>query len=294
MSPFSNDFPSASPVMAMSPQPVHQSPFAAPFTHQPFYPQPKGHPTSALMSLQTPVRLGKKRSRDEAASNLEPDVPLPKAEEPEDEWVYGPGMVLITANKGYIADATNQSGTWLEEKKAVDKETRRKQEEAMLPQRNSKLRRRDLQNDAKAGGLTMTIASPTTSGMGEPSPTTTEPVFDNVSLHLGIGWKKMSDDEHVQAAARGWARYIENHFPVTDACIRLESKGLQSYLVESSEGFYLFSENLHQGRLVSTNIEGAIRNLQSSPPIFDGADILTKADSPCFTTAHGDSEMHMG
>lgn len=292
MSPFSNEFSSASPVMAMSPQPAHQAPFVtAGFAHQSFPPQSMAAGSPSAMAFQHAARISKKRSRDEAASNLEPDVLPPKAEEPEDEWVYGPGMVLIKANKGYVADASSQSGTWLEEKKAVDEETRRKQEEARVPQRNCKLQRRDVRSDARTETTTTTIKSSASSGAGNPSES--ETIVDNVSLHLGIGWKKLGDGEHVQAAARGWARYIENHFPITNANIRLESKGLQSYLVEASEGFYLFAEDLQQGRLVSTNVEGALRNLQSSPPVFDGPETLTKAESPRLAAVHADSEMNM-
>lgn len=230
--------------------------------------------------FQAPARSGRKRSRDEAAINLEPDLPLSKFQEPEEKWVYGPGMVLVKSNNGYVADASNQSGTWLEEQKAADEENRRKQDREALPPRSHKSQRMD-------SGISLDVAAPVTTNSlsaaaaaSKSSPVDNGPVIDDFTLHLGIGWRKLSDDEDIQAAARGWARYIENHYPVTNVHIRLESKGLQSYLVETSEGFFLFAENLHQGRLVSTSVEGALHNLQTSPPTFDGADTLVAADSP--------------
>lgn len=295
MSSFGRQFSTASPVLAMSPQPAHQSPFgAAGFAPQQFPPQPSFGPAaaptfSAMAPLQPSAPSGRKRSRDEAGSNLAPDLPLPKPQESEEEWVYGPGMVLIKSNKGYVADASSQSGTWLEEKKAADEENRRKQEREFLPPRRHKSQRMDHHGSLDAVAP-VTANSPLCAPASKSSSADNAPVIDDFTLHLGIGWRKLSDDEHIQAAARGWARYIENHYPVTDVHIRLESNGLQSYLVEATEGFFLFAENLRQGRLVSTSVGGALRNLQTSPPTFDSSNTLAAADSP--SPVASQSEMH--
>jgi hypothetical protein len=185
-------------------------------------------------------------------------------------------MVLIKSNKGYVADASSQSGTWLEEKKAADEENRRKQERDMVIPRSHKSQRRGVNLVAAP----LAANAPSSSPASKASPADNAPVIDDFTLHLGIGWRKIGDDEHIQAAARGWARYIENHYPITNVHIRLESNGLQSYLVEASEGFFLFADNLRNGRLVSTDVEGALRNLQNSPPVFDGAETLVAAESP--------------
>lgn len=294
---------SASPVLTMSPQSVHQAPFGgAGFAPQQI-PAPSSFVSAMPMSApsaaaapQFSVKNSRKRSRDEASSNLEPDAPPPQPKESEDEWVYGPGMVLIKASKGYVADASSQSGTWLEEKKAADELERRKQEREQLVPRVHKLQRMDRGLDLNASVPAQANGSPNT-GMNQTSPVNDGPAIDDFTLHLGIGWKKISDDEHIQAAARGWARYIENHYPVTNAHIRLESKGLQSYLVEASEGFFLFAEDLRQGRLVSTNVDGVFANLRTSPPTFEGAETLVAAGSPSPAVspqaAPGDAEMQM-
>ncbi|KAK3344453.1 hypothetical protein B0T25DRAFT_328256 [Lasiosphaeria hispida] len=282
----------SSPVLAMPPQAVHQLPLGKYFQEcQAAYSQ------SASWSHQH-VRTsvaGRKRSRDEAAVNLDPPekiVESPVIKESEDEWVYGPGMTLIKKNASYVADASSQSGTWVDEKAAEDEA--RKTEAALLVQeqlaqdrpslRSHKSQRLEMSTPTSANeNASSRRSSPTREAinpMTASSDSIAQPIVDDFTFHLGIGWSKISDDEHIQAAARGWARYIENHYPVTNAKIRLESRGLQSYLVESTEGFFLFAENLRQGRLVSKTAERALQNLKSSPPVFDGPATMEAAETP--------------
>lgn len=279
---------STAPVMGIQPQAAHQSPFGRPFfSHQS---QSFGHPVSCAsrpILRSNATFAGRKRSRDEAAVNLDdPDkvVPLPKVEEPEDEWEYGPGMVLIKKKTGYALDAASQSGTWVEEKAA--QEHARKLEEATAVQEKLSQDRPSLRSN-KSQRLALTentlpvqVEQPKSSPGRETSPEApSQPVVDEFTVHLGIGWAQLSADEHIQAAARGWQKYIENHFPVTDAKIRLQSRGLNAYLVEGREGFFLFADNLREGRLVSRNAYCALQNLKSTPPVFDGQ-TMTAAESP--------------
>ncbi|KAI1812027.1 hypothetical protein GGS20DRAFT_578656 [Poronia punctata] len=239
---------------------------------------------------------GRKRSRDEAGVNLDVEeaklATIEPVKEPEDEWVYGEGMVLIKSPSSYVTSAGSQSGTWLEEK-ATSEEKRKNEEARAVDQqarpslRSHKSQRLDLNVVALAEAETQ---APRTSPIREVNPSTStpglstniggQPIVDNFTLHLGIGWRRISEDEHIQAAARGWARYIENHFPVTNARIQLESKGLQSYLVEANEGFFLFAENLRQGQFVSKDVGQTLTNLKSNPPVFEGQDVMTAAESP--------------
>lgn len=285
---FDRSYSNASPVMGIQPQAAHQSHFGRlPFPHQS---QSFGYPSScssrpALRSNAT--FAGRKRSRDEAAVNLdEPEkvVPPPKVEESEDEWEYGPGMILIKKKTGYVVDAASQSGTWVEEKAA--QEHSRKLEEATVAQEKLSQERPSLRSN-KSQRLTLADNSlpvaaelPKSSDGRDTSPEApSQPVVDEFTVHLGIGWAQLSADEHIQAAARGWQKYIENHFPITNAKIRLQSRGLSAYLVEASEGFYLFADNLREGRLVSRNAYCALQNLKTSPPVFDG-ESMTAAESP--------------
>ncbi|UNI19739.1 hypothetical protein JDV02_005900 [Purpureocillium takamizusanense] len=298
MASFSRQFSTASPVLAMQPQASHQHSLHTGFSHQ--------HPTHAPCSTapsdqpvpQSSARTaGRKRSRDEAAHNLEPDAPEPTPSEQQEEWVYGEGMVLIKPNVGYVADASSQSGTWLEEQMAAEERERHRREIEQRPiLRSHKSQRIDASlelgappgafNGEPAGAQLFngTIAATTTAG---------GPVIDDCTVQLGIGWRRISDDEHIQAAARGWARFIENHFTLGNVRICLESKGLQSYLVESSEGYFLFAEDLRCGRLVSKTVAGALRNLQQSPPVFDGVEIEMGSNSVLASIPSTDSEMRI-
>lgn len=285
---FDRSYSTASPVLGIQPQAAHQSPFdRPPFLH---HSQSLGHPVSCSHRpiLQSNATFaGRKRSRDEAAVNLdepEKSVPAPKVEEPEDEWEYGPGMMLIKKKTGYVVDATSQSGTWVEEKAA--QEHARRLEEATIAQVKLSQERPSLRSN-KSQRLTLAdntlpvqVAQPKGSPGRDKSPEApSQPVVDEFTMHLGIGWAQLSADEHIQAAARGWQRYIENHYPVTEAKIRLQSKGLNAYLVEAREGFYLFADDLREGRLVSRNAYCALQNLKTSPPVFDG-ETMTAAESP--------------
>ncbi|KAK3303979.1 uncharacterized protein B0T15DRAFT_225638 [Chaetomium strumarium] len=273
----------SSPVLAFPPQAAHQVSLGKSFLqHQAMS---LGQPTSWRAQLvRTCSAAGRKRSRDEASVNLDPPekvVEPPVVKEAEDEWIYGPGMTLIKKSAGYVADASTQSGTWVEERAA--KEEARKAEAALLAQeqlaqsrpslRSHKSQRLDIATSTNADSRSNRRASPTREAinpMAASSDSPAQPIVDDFTLHLGIGWSRISDEEHIQAAARGWARFIENHYPVTNVKILLESRGLQSYLVEATEGYFLFAENLRQGRLVSKTPEGALRNLKTSPPVFDG------------------------
>lgn len=248
-------------------------------------------------SVYHPSIAGRKRSRDEASTNLNDDEPpqaidIEPIQESEDDWIYGEGMVLIKANSGYVADASSQSGTWVEEKA---EEVARKVKESLLAEqvdrerpslRSHKSQRLD--STAHPSASQEFLPTGTASSESKASPqilpticdTASQPVVDDFTLHLGIGWSRISDDAHIQAAARGWSRFIENRYPLSEVRIRLESKGLQSYLVEAAEGYFLFSEDLRQGRLVSTNADRALENLRSAPPIFDGPETLRAAETP--------------
>ena len=284
----------SSPVLAMhQPQSVHQMPFGNHF--QSYQSSPFNNHSISLppQHVRSSSLAGRKRSRDEAAVNLdspEKIVETPLKEE-EEEWVYGPGMTLIKKTTGYVADASSQSGTWVEEKKA--KEDAVKTEAALLAQdqlaqerpslRSHKSQRLEMPSLPQANDQPSSRRSSPTREATDPlsasSDSVSQPLVDDFTVKLGIGWNQISHDEHIQAAARGWARFIENHYPVTNAKIRLESRGLQSYLVESNEGFFLFDENLRQGRLVGKTAERTLANLQTSPPVFDGLETLAAADS---------------
>lgn len=305
MGSFGSPFYASAPVITMNPQPAHQSNVAMPSgaSQASFSANPALDASGAPLTnpLGMPAR-GRKRSRDEAAPNLvdeatEPmSVGLPANAEQGRDWGHGEGTELMKSRHDCITNASNQSGARLDGMGTLNDVQQAASTPAHIsaperpPLHSNKSQRLDqgagelpgVEATSTLGGLMPTVASNGAGLMasGASGNTSKQPVIDDFTLHLGIGWRKISEDDHLQAAARGWARYIENHYPLTSVNIRLESRGLQAYLVEAAEGFFLFAEDLKQGRLVSTQAETAFQNLKTSPPSFEGQSSLFANENP--------------
>lgn len=283
----------SSPVLALPSQNPPQPRFNM-GVDRPIFSSPFGNGINTYSNLTpnafTPTSAaGRKRSRDEAAPNLEEDYfpvqqpnSVPAPPENEDEWEYGEGMTLIKPSRTYYTiPAGSQTGTWAEEK--AEEKTQivasSPSPERPLP-RSAKSQRLNLKSTpvTNEGVISNgTVKAPTSVSLVNGA---AEPTVDDFTRHLGIGWSSISKDEDIQAAARGWTKFIDNHFPVTHAKIRLQSRGLASYLVEANEGYFLFSEDLKQGRLVSTSLEKTWTNLRGPVPVFDGEGTMEAGETP--------------
>ena len=248
----------------------------------------------------TPVSTNpsRKRSRDESAfetadadgsyfPSLVQQVSTP-APIPEEEPIYGEGMVLLNPRTGLAISADSQTGTWYEEK--AEKEALVKEVQAIesanqfRPKISASRKSMRLSQSSINTDLANMLAQknapaspPKTANMS------THPEVDEATLALGIGWTKMSnEDENIQTAARGWARYLENHYArhIHGAEFLLKSSGLNAYLVACREGFYLFSENLLEGKLVARMWETCLTNLQAQPMVFEGDQVLGAERTP--------------
>jgi len=241
---------------------------------------------------------GRKRSRDEAAINLGDDDPfttqanIPQSNPPEneEEWEYGEGMTLIKPNKPYIIEAASQTGTWAEEKAEEKVEPVMPAERPILRATKSQRLNSSVPSIPEEVMQNGTLATP-----GAPSPERSnglvEPTIDDFTRHLGIGWSLFSKDVDMQSAARGWERYIENHYPITNVKMALQSKGLASYLVEANEGYFLFQEDLKKGQLVSKDLQKVWENLRGAHPIFDSEVTMEAGDTPKASAATPDDSM---
>ncbi|KAF4631015.1 hypothetical protein G7Y89_g7120 [Cudoniella acicularis] len=110
-------------------------------------------------------------------------------------------------------------------------------------------------------------------------PSKSKPSIDDFTRYLDVGWDLISPDEKTQAATRGWKTYIENVYPITNVKIRLHSRRLSSYLIEANEGYLLFSEDLKQGKLVSTTLERLWESLKGPIPIFYDEVVLEASEA---------------
>ncbi|KAJ9615600.1 hypothetical protein H2200_001675 [Cladophialophora chaetospira] len=235
----------------------------------------------------TPISTNpsRKRSRDETAFDAEVDgsyfasVSTP-APIPEEEPIYGEGMVLLNPRTGLSVSAESQTGTWYEEK--VD-------ETALKEEITAAYTRPKLPTSRKSVRLSQaSIRLPIDTGIASapdspPKTAVDRPEFDEATIALGIGWTKIeSESESMQTAARGWARYIDNHYStdIHGAQFLLRNTSLDAYLVSSQEGFFLFSENLLEGKLVGRTWETCLQNLRSQPMAFEGNDVLRAERTP--------------
>lgn len=272
--------PSSLPVLDFQQQ-FSSQPFAkdtALRAFAPFGQQSLKIPCGLESQCQIPSAAGRKRSHNEAAANLEDDSYFPQpstplAESTEGRWENDERTTLISPS-AFIADAGIQTGTWAEEKTEQSLPSASPDRLGRQMLRSRKSQRLDLSATPAIGEQKFSNGRMPSSSPARQSPTRRDPTVDDFTMHLGIGWSRVSSDEDVQAAVRGWTKYLGNHFQITDPKILLQSRGLSSYLVEAREGWFLFGEDLKQGRLVATSLERTFEHLRTSPPVFDGEDVL--------------------
>jgi hypothetical protein len=248
------------------------------------------HSTSwTPVDAMTPVSTNpsRKRSRDETAFEAESissyftsqqvNTPAPILEV---EPVYGEGMTLLNSRTGLSISAESQTGTWYEVKIETQLHSPAASEHEFTSRRHT---RKSVRLDS-----TVPLSRPDdiAAAVAPASPPKTlpdQPEVDDYTLALGIGWTKIpSEDPDSQAAARGWVRYIENHYSrhIHEAQILSKSKGLNAYLVACHEGFFLFSDDLLEGRMVARDWQSCIQNLRVHPVQYDGQDILKATSTP--------------
>lgn len=241
-------------------------------------------PVDAMTPIST--NPSRKRSRDETAFENEMDnsyFPAPQVNTPApilEEPVYGEGMVLLNPQTGISVSAESQTGTWFEEK--VETESRNP------PAADSDFRptmptRKSVRIDSTAPVPRLDDIAATVAPSSPSKTPQDQPEVDNFTLALGIGWTGLaSEDPDSQAAARGWARYIENHYSssVHGPEVLSKSKGLNAYLVGCCEGFFLFSDDLSEGRMVSRNWDTCVSNLRAHPTTYEGQETLKAERSP--------------
>ena len=239
-------------------------------------------PVDAMTPIST--NPSHKRSRDKTAFQDDGESPYFPSQQvntpapiPEEEPIYGEGMVLLNPRTGLSVSAESQTGTWYEEKTETDLRNPDTEIRPRMPTRKS------VRMDSS---VPLPRMDDIAAAVAPPSPTKTipdQPEIDDFTIALGIGWTKIaSGDPDTQAATRGWARYIENHYArhIHGAEILSKSKGLNAYLVRCQEGFFLFTDDLSEGRMVASSWDVCIHNLRVHPTIYEGQDILRAERTP--------------
>ncbi|KAL4878690.1 hypothetical protein BJY04DRAFT_195418 [Aspergillus karnatakaensis] len=275
--------------------------------------------TSTFPGLTASHKPSRKRSRDDVAAEDNATEQVPKVSVPpiapvsQEKPIYGESMTLINPRTGMALSAESQTGTWYEE--AIDnamataKSTTSQTDASRKSQRldpsapsldditSSRLERQLLENDIDENRRILN-----TSSRSNPL-THAEPLVDDATRLLGISWQRVQagDDVDMAAAVRGWKKYVDRQFSqyLGDSEILMKNRALNAYLVAARPiipfagpaqvpAFYLFNDDLTQGQLVATSWDSCLRNLRSSPVVFEGTEILNAFDKPLRSvTQHG-------
>ncbi|KAK5126134.1 hypothetical protein LTR85_011489 [Meristemomyces frigidus] len=196
--------------------------------------------------------------------------------------VYGPGMTVVyPGDPGYQAAAESQSGAWLAE------QAERKPFELSHIKRPSVSSRKSQRRDAGASGpddLAQLVLPPSI------REATVEPLIDEATRVLGISWTRMDATEVLRINQAAYSKWIQNHYPgLKDVVIWFENSALPGYLVQArnayngQEGYYIFSNDLTEGRLVTTEAEQLFPRLKMLPALHlaaPGGQFRAESDLP--------------
>ncbi|KAL5000269.1 hypothetical protein BDV10DRAFT_40595 [Aspergillus recurvatus] len=270
---------------------------------------PFGTPVSPGLTINN--KPSRKRSRDDVAAEDTPSEPAPRVPiaptAPEEEPIYGEGMTLLNPRTGRALSAESQTGTWYEEEyekavtaaKSTVSQTNAPSNASRKSQRldpsapslddiaSSRIQRQLQENGNDDNRRILNASSSRMSPFSSE-----EPLVDDATRLLGISWQRVkADDKDMAAAMRGWKKYIDRQFSqyVADAEILMKNRALNAYLVSARPmtpfagpaqmpAFYLFNDNLTHAQLVASSWEACLRNLQSSPVVFEGTQILNASD----------------
>ncbi|MCJ1398269.1 hypothetical protein MMC11_001466 [Xylographa trunciseda] len=278
--------------------PVSHHPYQKPMSAYPFQPQPSHSSEWTPATPSKPVLTTNpsfKRSRDEVDSD-EPDSdqsspftmsnPITPHEPGQEQLVYGEGMTVINASTGRAASAETQTGTWFEENLEIERRASINAAEllAQAAENVSVRPKKSLRLDSLPPPF-YSSSSQSPDDISLDSQSSSSPGYDAASLLLGVGWKSIGAEKDTQAAAKGWAKYIENHYyDLTNVHLLMKSEALQAYLgkadMTGSEGFFLFCEDLSEGRFVASTWKDCITNLKVTPPIYGSEEILKANRTP--------------
>ncbi|MCJ1252791.1 hypothetical protein MMC24_000597 [Lignoscripta atroalba] len=276
-----SDF-SDSPTVLLPPQ---YHPFSQMSNHHSFQPfHSSGNyssqwiPANSLAPITTNPSRKRCREDDNSAEQYDASSLSRPVVQPQQAAVYGEGMTLMDPTGGLLISAESQTGTWYEEQFGASRAAMlvaKAQGEAVSEPRQ-KIQRL---SGSSAMPSVPTIASSTSSNLANVY--LSSPGSNQISHLLGVGWTTFGADEHIQAAARGWARYIENHYPsMANVRILLKNEGMDMSLVQADAGYFLFSEDLSTGRFVASSEENCIKYLQANPIQLEGQDELRAIRTP--------------
>ena len=241
-------------------------------------------PTSTTGKRQrdpSPDRISSEPSVDE---NGDIDMRLPPTRTPaiSPELLSGESVPAINPLTGQRTQPGSQVTQWVESKLEERLATARQEPPNQVDGSDSprvKRKRGSQQSSADSTNFVTALTPATSSGLEAPQP-------DEFTQALGVGWTRLGDDPDVVAAVRGYCRYIENHYPLTNVEILVKSRSLDSYLVKTSGGYYLFNEDLSEGKLIAREFTATLAYLQGSRIQCEGTGPIYAATAAGISTSN--------
>ncbi|KAL9125182.1 MAG: hypothetical protein Q9217_005577 [Psora testacea] len=269
MYPFGFNDLSDSPVTVSSPH-QHQFHAISRAAHSLYRPSARPIMDSRPYDIPLVANHAKKRSRDEvgAAETEAIDGQIPPAATPFTSPKEGTGIPMRQTNLDILQHMQSPSdfgvagiaGTYVEEPiLQVDVPSSASQSEEDLPRR--KILRHAAITDI--GGNDKPDDSNT-------PPTNESKEVDEYARLLGIGWAAPGDDSAGVASMRGFHRFIENNFSLTNVKIVAQHKKELVNLVQAAQGWFAFTDDLRRGQRLAGTKDQAIVNLKENPVKFEG------------------------
>lgn len=229
---------------------------------------------------------GRKRSRgdmhepdeeeyvEDDGSHVTPATEYPVLQ--RSEPILGPGMTLIHPDDpGYPARPESQSGTWVDERSQATEQQR----PAMSTRKSQRMGSRTVAADDLAQLLLP----------HEMRDVTAEPLIDEATRTLGISWTRMDASEALLISQAAYSKWIQNHYPaLQDVAVWFENSAIPGYLVAARNAYnsrveyYIFSHDLMEARLVTSDAAQLIPRLQMLPALHlaaPGGCLIAEMDS---------------
>ncbi|KAL8717133.1 MAG: hypothetical protein Q9225_005599 [Loekoesia sp. 1 TL-2023] len=111
-------------------------------------------------------------------------------------------------------------------------------------------------------------------------------INDPMTLALGLGWRSIGNEPERQAAARGWAKFIERRYTIDS--VKVLARRTDDYLlVVASDGIYIFTDVISHGALVARSWSECVAEFRVNPRLeFGDRRMIFPVDRPTLSEPH--------
>ncbi|KAL8743155.1 MAG: hypothetical protein Q9190_004465 [Brigantiaea leucoxantha] len=218
------------------------------------------------------VRTSRKRSHDDSCT----DRPEPSnLESPSNIFAqpaFGEDTALISPSGDAVMAVESHTGQWLDEQHTVQSQ--------LLSGNVNDSQNTLTEPSRKLPRVESSSGSIASDGDIDPSSQNAEHPIDQLALNLGKGWTQLKTDPDSQAAARGWAKFIERRFHLLAVKV-LGMRPNSAFLVEATSGYYAFKEDLGEGIFLGATWDACLFSIKNKGnTIFEWGEMLRPIVNP--------------